>query len=530
MRSNSSTVTVEGQGLRRKAPKKSGWTDLHIAAQRGDEADVVRLLARYGFLIDAMTRDHMTALHIAAQEGHDKVVAQLLARNPKLTEDCVGRTALDSAARGGHDKIVGQLLSHCPALIQVVPRDRWTALHSAAQRGFEKVVACLLAYDPPRRAVVTYEGQSRTALDLAAMLGHDKVVAAFLGPEGNHDWSTETVGYSDRSNEFHFEMKQTALQLAARNGHDKVVEKLLQCRSLSNEMISAADRYSQTALHYAAEYGHDSIVTQLLARNPTFSHENSGTPLRLAVVNGHGHVVSRLLRFCEPEPQILKFAAQEGRADMVALLLAHNPDLLNALDTRKRTPLHYAAKKGHLEVVKLLLSHNHISIEGMDDSGRTPLCLAAVKFRKEVVRFFLTMRPDVAQGPVDANGNTLLHLVLHVQDGIGFSTDLMETVWRLNMGALLLPEKKHGLTPFHIAMKCGNEWAVRVLSWQFSVRTLLGEALRHANQSAAVAIRGLIQTELFSLLRAATPVEDVVRLVSQYLDLHAKLKRLKEKR
>ena len=136
-------------------------TLLAAAAQRGDDAEVARMLAA-----GVNVHDHDgEALWLAAYEGHDAVVARLLAAGANVHAH--NDYALISCAGNGHDTVVARLL----AAGANVHADGDEPLHQAAKNGHDAVVARLLA------AGANVHALDDEALRATAENGHDAVVA-----------------------------------------------------------------------------------------------------------------------------------------------------------------------------------------------------------------------------------------------------------------------------------------------------------------------------------------------------------------
>ena len=73
----------------------------------------------------------------------------------------------------------------------------------------------------------------------------------------------------------------------------------------------------------------------------------------------------------------LHYAAQNGHAECIRLLLDHQDISVNAQATdalnQGFTALHYAAEYGHPKCLELLLAHKNIQVNIKDQKGKTPL-------------------------------------------------------------------------------------------------------------------------------------------------------------
>ena len=140
-----------------------------------------------------------------------------------------------------------------------------------------------------------------------------------------------------------------------------------------------------------------------------------------ACVMGHAHVCQLLLEGGKAEVDhaddegvtALYLAAQEGHAEVCAMLLRHNADSCKTNDDAWR-PLHIAAQNGHLDTVKLLTDIKQRDvIDAKTSTGVTPLYLAVQEGRSEVVRLLMERgaNPDVET----SEGVTAIHVA--VQNG-----------------------------------------------------------------------------------------------------------------
>jgi len=286
-----------------------GETALHIAASRGNDEEVARLLAEDPASIFRVTDEGVTPLHRAAQTGSEKVVERLLAASPVALTNAVdrfGKTALYYAAEIGHVGVVSQLQSR--TVIDSDHRSGSTVLHVAASKGYGDLVIHLLNVSPILIDKVDWCG--KTALCDAAMKGHELIVAHMLS------LSPTLIDNVDR-------FGRTVLHYASGSGHDAVVAQLLTARPA---LVDSADRRGRTALHWAVREGRELIAERLLAIKPDLIHaidEEGHTPLHLAVAmkQAQGPLIERLWGLY---PEALRVTNKSRESPLHAAILTHN--------------------------------------------------------------------------------------------------------------------------------------------------------------------------------------------------------------
>lgn len=172
---------------------------------------------------------------------------------------------------------------------------------------------------------------------------------------------------------------------------------------LAHGVNLTVDMVGMTALHCAARSGFSKVVQWLLTVNqPVASAQTGGQPAR---------VFDPTLKDDEGKTPFLH-AAENGHADVLAVLHAHEASLVGAVDSSGANALHLAARKGCLEAVNclLLFGQEHIAIDAMDSHGRRPLYYAAERLHIEVVRKLESAGADV--NDLDQDGHTVLEVAL----------------------------------------------------------------------------------------------------------------------
>ena len=84
----------------------------------------------------------------------------------------------------------------------------------------------------------------------------------------------------------------------------------------------------------------------------------------------------------------IHLAADQGRSEVIPVLLAAGADVNTPHPMVQATPLQYAATGGHLDAVRTLLDAG-ARVDAVDSVGRTPLMWAAWKGKEDVVQELL---------------------------------------------------------------------------------------------------------------------------------------------
>eukprot|EP00903_Cladosiphon_okamuranus_P017407 g16031.t1 len=366
---------------------------VYAAAEQGHLSLMTSYLAGGGNA-DKRSKEGYSILHLAAMRNQEAMVELLLTNgaNPDVHDNGEGLTPLMWAAQLGHAGVVTALLDG-GADMEQEDREDLTALHWAARLGKERVVLVLLERGADVEAV-DYDGN--TPLIWATRGGHRACVGQLL----DNGASTKTPD----------ENGNTALHFSCQMGHAGITSDLLDDGALA----TAQDYWEFTPFHRACSQGHGDVLVELLrAREPGIKggkrgDESKGRRLgsgrmarawggggsggsgsgSLAPAHGLPAEVVDIRNHFQATP--LHRAAAKGHAEVVTMLLQNGADI-DARDGFFYTPLHLACVNGAVACVEVLL------LAGADPSPRaqggvTPLIAARKPEVRELVKEALATR------------------------------------------------------------------------------------------------------------------------------------------
>lgn len=408
--------------LKHGAGGTRGWTELCMAALKGDSVQIIKLLSQQVPTNNSLiVGSNKTALHCAAFQADAAVVCLLLRRYPADLFDEKLRTPLYVAARNGHLYGVMVLLA-VGSDINAADTKGKTALHVALLHDHKEVALFLLAKGADVNScclIKDWESVSSdhiisvTPLHIAAERSDGDIIDLLVQKGAGLEESNDNG--------------MTPLHCAAINGRLAAVKKLLACGARS---AARAKKYGNNALHFAALRGHNEVVELLVARDS-------------ALVN----------TFSDTDFSPLHYASMQGHVATVRLLLAKGAEV-NAADTSGITPLHCAAEVNHKEVAAVLLEHG-AKVNSEDEDGETPLHKIALKGDVETLELLLLHGAN--SRAVTHDGRTALHFACVWP----FYTRPIELL--LAQGALVNALDKERRSALHHAAHGGHDFIVEFL-------------------------------------------------------------------
>ena len=215
-------------------------------------------------------------------------------------------------------------------------------------------------------------------------------------------------------------------------------------------------------LYYASSCGFHGMVERLVDVHPqdvNTQGRNGGTPLHVALRNGHPEVALFLLQHCakanakDSQHQTpLHIASQQGYTEVIRSLITHGVDA-NAEDREKETPLSLASRHGRLKAIPLLLQHG-ADANHRGPSRQAPLHVASTNGHHEVTQLLLNNGAD--PNVQDRYRQTPLHLASD-RGCLVVASVLLEH------GAHVDAKDERGWTPLHMASSGDQVEAARLL-------------------------------------------------------------------
>lgn len=275
------------------------------------------------------------ALHLACRLGHDNLLFDLARNGDVFATSHMSKTALHYAAEAGHLNCVKQLIhisnghkasKKVKFYVDQEDSESRTALHLAVMNGHEDVALFLIQNQGAR--VTSARSRGPSAVDLAWKHGHGHVLKSIL------ELSDQTQLAELQALDEHGRSK---LILAAMAGEtNRVIALCSLCE------VNASDLSGMTAFAHASQRGHDSVVRVLLRSvhfnlNTELRTESRGQIPALAVAAeaGHGNVVRFLLENDFIVQMVMERSGELPWLPIEAVVFGHYHRRSHSLETTK---------------------------------------------------------------------------------------------------------------------------------------------------------------------------------------------------
>ena len=408
---------------------------LHIASKKND-ADIVKLLLKFGATIDLKNKtDATTPLHTASCYGHDKIAQILLDNGADIAaRDKYEQTSLHHACKESHVDAVKLLLSRganiddkdidgkTPLQVSVHGSIRSMLLNSSSSSSYysknhhQQYYSEVKKTDKDIHNLKVKPSRSHTKYRYPAERTTQKYVldsvklqpsrgASNIGEDGKdiEDWKTRPLPVDKQVLSVHGSIRQSRMPTSSSNQTEvKKTDK----DDIYNLMVNPPpcppdinyrERYPM--INAVLENNMEDVEKYLNidAANIDDKDSNEWTGLMHAVCRGYKRMVELLLkRGADTNTQIksaqnpLALACYHGH-ECIVLILLQNAVNLDAGEQapQKYSALHMACHRGHERIVKLLLRCG-ANVDAKDKKDETPLDKAVFFKHKTIVKMMLT--------------------------------------------------------------------------------------------------------------------------------------------
>ncbi|XP_006880602.1 PREDICTED: transient receptor potential cation channel subfamily A member 1 [Elephantulus edwardii] len=354
---------------------------LHMAVQSGD-LEMIRICLDNGAQIDLMENGKCTALHFAATQGATEIVKLMLSSYSGDSDiinavDGNQETLLHRASLFDHHELAEYLISMGADINSIDYEGRSPLLLATASASWN--IVNLLLSKGAQVDIKDHYGRNFLHLTVQQRYGLKNLRPEFMQMQHIKELVMDEDNYGC-----------TPLHYACKQGVPVSVNNLLHF----NVPIHVKSKDKKSPLHFAASYGRINTCQRLLQDIKDMRLLNEGdlhgmTPLHLAAKNGHDKVVHLLLKkgalFLSDHYgwTALHHASMGGYTQTMKVILDTNMKCTDKLDEEGNTALHFAAREGHAKAVALLLSHGaEILLNNQDASF---LHVAIHNKRKDVV-------------------------------------------------------------------------------------------------------------------------------------------------
>ncbi|KAL3861816.1 hypothetical protein ACJMK2_007833, partial [Sinanodonta woodiana] len=334
-------------------------TLVHSSCLAGSLEITKYLVGKYPDMIRGVDNNKRTPAHYAVERGNVSVVQYLIDNGvDPCCKTATQETLLHRSCLACILEITQYLVGKYPDMINEVDNCNATPAHYAAYGGNVSILQYLIdkGIDPWCRTA-----KQETLLHRACYAGRLEMTTFLVGK------------YPDMINEVDI-CKATPSHCASFGGNVNVLQYFIDqgmdpwCRTDTQE----------TLLHRACHGGSLEITKYLVEKYPDMINEVDNckrTPAHAAAGGGNVSVLQYLIDqglnpWCRTATQetLVHSSCLAGSLEITKYLVGKYPDMINKVDSYKRTPAHYAVERGNVSVVQYLI-----------DNGVDPCCKTATQ-------------------------------------------------------------------------------------------------------------------------------------------------------
>ena len=372
------------QGCDEYDKDSDGYTVLHNACQEGNIELVKYLVDSFPYMATIKDKTGQSPFLVAGFSGSVELVKYLITWGCDVWDkDINGCTVLRKACSKGKMAVVQYLVENYKNMLKIKDNEGISPFLASGFSGSVKLVVYLISQGCE---VSDKDNSGCTILLIACMKGNFELVQYLLNKYPDLSKVRDNVG-------------QSPFLFSALSGSLELVEYFI-----SREYdVQDMNRNGRTVFHHACQVGNLELA-QYFAENYAdlleVRDKTGGSPFLVAGFSGSVDLVKYLIsRGCDVKDtdsdgwNILHFACNKGKLELVQYLVESYPDMLIVRDKTGKTPFLVAGVSGSVDLVKYLISKK-CDLLDKDINGWTILHYAWYGKKEQFIKYMVTNYPE----------------------------------------------------------------------------------------------------------------------------------------